>query len=637
MCGIVGGIAKKNSGRLRDNSEIINMMQYQAHRGPDDQGIMGYLLDDGYGIEIEGDKQKSYELDGMIGFNRLSVQDLSANGHQPMCTDDKRVIICLNGEIYNTEIYKRELEQKGYLFKSTTDTEIILYLYLEYGMEDMLRKLNGMFAIVILDLRIKKAFIARDRLGIKPLYFMNEENAFWFASEMKSFLAVKTFNKELDDTNLSEHFMVFKPQHSTLFKHVNMIESGTYTVIELESYHITEKRYFDINSFVRTNNGKESDLEELFFKHMKDCVERQKISDAKLGCQLSGGIDSSLVTYFAAGMKNGSLKDTISIIFDGEEEVFSEEQYADRVCELLNIQGHKEIINREYVINNIERAVWHADSIIGRPNSIGLNLLTEKARKYVTVLLSGEGADELFGGYAMFPMGELYMRKYPQASDEEKAEFAVSCQQKTDWIKAKRLYPELETDCIWKRRITDFQNLTGSFFDRQIKYALKSYLPELLLCQDKMSMANSIENRVPFLDNDMLEFAFNIPEEYLLYVNPEITEFKDISADTTGKLLLKKVSGKIFGKEFSYRRKMGFGLPYYRYFKDDSFKEYFYDCILSGIRKRGILNAKEVEDSYLRLGTTSWGDSELCWKSINFEIWCQLFLDERKYLTKIIK
>lgn len=634
MCGIVG-FANIKGGRTDHTYEISEMMRRQAHRGPDDAGIVGFCADAETSEELGRDEPCHKGYDGMMGFNRLSIRDLSMNGHQPMRSPDGRVIVSFNGEIYNSNCYQSELKRDGITFKSTTDTEVILYLYLKYGIREMAKRLNGMFGICICDLRSRKLFLVRDRVGIKPLYYTVTEKRFAYASEMKSFLGLHEFDVQLREEALVEHLTFFKPLNSILFAGVEQVMPGEIVEIQLSPFQVTCSSYFNIDSYVRPAKSERSMQEwiEKAREKLVSCVEGQKISDAKVGCQLSGGVDSSLVTYFAAGYGENQLRDCISIIFDGEEKGYSEEKYVDVVGEKLHLNMHKKVIDADYVLKHYEQVIWHGDSVVGRPNSIGLKLLTEEAKKYVTVLLSGEGSDELLGGYDMFVQGhdvrerlgvegQLTVETVGKQPEVIKsfAEYAVIAQQKTNSSLCREVMPGYDEKPVIEKRIEQFNDFHGTDFDKQIKYTLCTYLPELLLCQDKMSMSNSIENRVPVLDNEFIDFAFSIPEEVLL---------AEKSGKWQGKYLLKEVCADLFGDDFSYRRKMGFGLPYYRYFQEKRFRNYFYELILPKMKERGILDARTVENWYAGLGRASWGEAELFWKACSFEVWCQLYMDRR--------
>lgn len=638
MCGIAGYI--NLHGKTDHNTaELSRMVDIQKHRGPDDFGMVGVCAKKGLARNLHPYEDGDENYDVMIGFDRLSIQDLSLKGHQPMLSPDGKVILSFNGEIYNANDYRQELIDDGVRFKSTTDTEVLLYLYLKYGIETTAGLLNGMFGICICDLRIMKMFLLRDRMGIKPLYYAFTDSRFAYASELKCFLALEDFRPKLKREAVTEHFTFYKPLDHVLLEGVEQVCPGEMLTVDLRNFSVTKSTFFDIDTYVRPQGAERTldELKELTKEKLHKCTEKQKISDAKVGCQLSGGVDSSLVTYFAAQPGSNPLKDSISIIFDGEEKGFSEEPYINRVEDILGIEAHKKVIDVDYVIGNYERALWYADSVIGRPNSIGLMLLTQEARKYVTVLLSGEGSDELLGGYYMFTQGKEISRRLKSESEivvetvknqpetvHDFAEYAVISQQKTNSELCKSILPEYDAGEILEKRVEQFRSYHGTDFDRQIKYALKTYLPELLICQDKMSMANSIENRVPILDNEFIDFAFSIPEEYLVH---------EKNGDWQGKYLLKEVCADVFGEEFAYRRKMGFGLPYYRYFKDKRFEEYFYDVIAAGTKRRGILDAEVLKEWYYKLGNTSWGESELFWKACSLEAWCQMFLEGRDVIT----
>jgi len=641
MCGIAGFFNRKN--KMENNTfEISAMIETQQHRGPNDIGIVGVKLDQGICKQLSLNTGTDDLWDAMIGFVRLSIRDLTVSGHQPMISPDSKVILTFNGEIYNAEQFRNELIKDGVKFRGKSDTEIVLHLYLKYGIEKTARILNGMFAISILDMRTHKLFLLRDRVGIKPLYYAMTGARFAYASEIKCFLALKDFERRLSYNNLVENFTFYKPLENVLLQNVYQVEAGQYIVVDTRTWNMNKYKYFSLDAYVRPKSINYTDAE---IKHMaadklRQCVNQQKVSDVKVGCQLSGGVDSSLVTYFASTEDTRNpLKDSISVIFDGEEKGYSEGSYMHHVGQKCNIDIHEAVMNVDYVMKNYERTLWHGDTVIGRPNSIGLLMLTQTAKANVTVLVSGEGADELMGGYEMFSRaievetaltnGTPYViesvRNQPEVV-RNFAEYAVIAQQKTNESLCKEILPGYNNKEILNSRIELFNSFSGSSFDKQIKYAMKSYLPELLLCQDKMSMANSIENRVPVLDNDFIDFAFNIPQEYLI---------RNVDGKMQGKYLLKEICADLFGHDFAYRRKMGFGLPYYRYFKDKRFRAYFYDTIVSGSKKRGIINANTLIDWYETLDKKAWGECEIFWKACSLEAWCQMFIDGRMPISII--
>lgn len=325
MCGIVGIVAKENKVYF-SLQEIKMMSKIQWHRGPDDNGITGICLEKKQGIELSNDV--AFLGKSVVAFNRLSIQDVSTNGHQPMLNKQKNVVLMFNGEIYNFKQLKEELISKGYIFKSGSDTEVILNLYLEYGIELTLKKLNGMFSIVLYDLRIYKMYFARDRFGIKPLYMASTKNFLLFASEAKSFLNFHEFETKLEDNSLQEYLLFRGLTDGCMLKNVKQVLPGEIIEISLLDNRQINWNYFDINMYYRKEGNKnDSIIREEFYEIFSEAVKRQMISDVKVGCQLSGGIDSTLISYVASEKYN--MSNTISIIVDDNR--FSEEIYIDQV------------------------------------------------------------------------------------------------------------------------------------------------------------------------------------------------------------------------------------------------------------------------------------------------------------------
>lgn len=639
MCGIAGLVGRQGS---RGNwlRELRSMMNAIKHRGPDDQGFAGLDLSRAVAEEISDGNGGLYH--GMMGFCRLSIRDLSRNGYQPMMSDEKNVVICFNGEIYNADHYREILKAKGYRFRGFSDTEVILNMYLEYGVEETAEKLNGMFGIAICDLRSRYIWLVRDRVGIKPLYYTVSNDRIAYASEVKAFLALDDFERRVNIRNLMEVMTFSRPGNSILLEGVEQVAPGHIVGFQMDNSNRVDITFFDLNDYQRPEVCSESvdyvaqKAGELLFA----CTDNQKVSDVKVGCQLSGGIDSSLITYAAAKFGSNRLRDTISIVFDEEKELFSEEPYIDMVTAGLNISAHKSVMTCDYFLDNFEKVIWHSDTVIGRPNSVGLYMISETARKHVTVLLSGEGADELLGGYDCFKRGAqlsglLRTKKGADGIEFEATprqgkqifhdfpEFAILSGQTPPEELCRKVMPDYDASPLLEEKLAFFRTLNGSNFDRQIKYMLRVYLQELLVSQDKMSMANSIENRVPILDNDFIDFAFSVPESMLM---------REKNGELQGKYLLKHLSAELFGEDFAYRRKMGFPFPFFKYMKEDRFREYFYDLILPGTKKRGILDADALNTFY---GDLHWSNPfttrELFWKVCAFESWCQMFLDGREY------
>lgn len=636
MCGITGYINTDNSV-IASTAVIRKMLTAQKHRGPDDSGIMAFSLKNQAAKEYSHQEIQSVDqpFEGMLGFNRLSILDLSANGHQPMCSPDGKVILMLNGEIYNAFDLKPALVADGCKFKSTTDTEVVLYLYLKYGFRGMVEKLNGMFAIVVVDLRESKLYITRDRFGIKPLYYYNKNEVFAFSSELKSFYALEGFKAELNESKLDEYLVFRNNLHNTLLKDVHCIEPGYYFTYS-PGNAISSTRYFDINQYNRqpNNNNSFKDETEKLREVLKASVESQLMSDVKLGCQLSGGVDSSLVTALAKEIKQDDLLKSISIVFDNKS--FTEKPYIDRVAKQLDIISHQFPLQSDYYQQQIQKATWHFEQPINHPNTIAIYLLAQRAREYVTVLLSGEGADEVFGGYSrfyavMYPYSNrtfwsglkkagtgvfTYLKQYADPFNRANLNVASMSTPMAKSLKSNFDYKEAT-----QHRREIFNSLTGSVFDKQVKYDISTYLPDLLTRQDKMSMAHSIENRVPFLDNEVVAHSFKIPENYLI-------KRKAAESTNTEKYILKKVTADVFGNDFAFRNKMGFGIPLREFMTKPSFNAYLKSEILTGLAKRKILNTNQITSWINNLLTINQAQLDALWVVVSLEIWMKQFIDQ---------
>ena len=636
MCGITGYI-NTNHQPVASTEVIRNMLLAQKHRGPDDSGIMAFSLKEQKAREYGHRQTQTIDepFEGMLGFNRLSILDLSANGHQPMCSPDGKVILMMNGEIYNAFDLKPALVADGCQFKSTTDTEVVLYLYLKYGFKGMVEKLNGMFAIVVVDLRDSTLYITRDRFGIKPLYYYNKNGVLAFSSELKSFYALDQFEASVN-RELIDEYLVFKNNlNNTLLNDVNRLEPGHFLTYRPDG-KLTNGQYFDINHYQR-NTDKNSNFDEALKKlHgvLGKSVASQLMSDVKLGCQLSGGVDSSLVTWLAKEIKQDNLLESVSIIFDNP--AFTEKPFIDKVAQQLGIISHQFPLEPDFYQDNLVKATWHLEEPINHPNTIGIYLLAQRAREFVTVLLSGEGADEVFGGYARY-----YAVMYPYANKKFYAGLKNADTNPLDFIRhysdpfnranldvasmsakmAKSLKPDFSYDRAVAQRRKIYDALTGSPFDKQVKYDLSTYLPDLLTRQDKMSMAHSIENRVPFLDNEVVDHAFTIPVNFLI-------KRKAPESRNTEKYLLKKMCGEVFGDEFAFRDKMGFGIPLREFMAKPGFNRFLREEILPGIQKRDLLNSHQITNWLNNLQKITTPELNALWVAAGLEIWMKQFIDK---------
>ena len=383
MCGIAGFV--NLDGGPADAVVLAAMTDMLRHRGPDDRGTVCLSLRGGI-------------PDTALGFQRLKILDLSDRGHQPMTSPDGSVTILFNGEFYDAFDYRAGLERDGYIFRTSTDTEVVLALYEREGLDRMLERLDGMFAMVLADTRLGVVHLIRDRVGIKPLYWTRCGPTLLFASEAKAFLAHPAFRAEIDPAELDE-LLAFRyvAGEASLLKGVRHVTPGHRLTITPEG--VTEARYWSIPDYTEKLRLSREDAVDRLDSLLRRSVRSQLRSDVNLGCQLSGGIDSSLVTVLARSHPTADLN-AFSVVFD--EPKFSEEQWILEAAAVAGAASHRIVFDEAAFMGALDAASWHMDQPISHPNSLALWLLAQRSRERVTVLLSGEGADELFGGYARF-------------------------------------------------------------------------------------------------------------------------------------------------------------------------------------------------------------------------------------------
>jgi asparagine synthase (glutamine-hydrolysing) len=627
MCGLAGYYVKN---AVESNSEVIyQMLKLQRHRGPDDTGILGIQTQTAEMQELAAQSVSNFAIapNLVFGFNRLSILDLSSAGHQPMIDEPTQVALMMNGEVYNAFDFTEELSKLGYVLKSKSDTEIVLKLYLAFGIEGMLQRLNGMFAIAIYDGRSKSFFLIRDRVGIKPLYVLKRADVFAFASEMKSFKALPNFKFELDEAQLSEFLLFRNSINQTLFKDIVNITPGTYWQIDAAGA-VSIKTYFDICT-ERQMSGHIT--KQMLQDTLQAAIQRQMISDVKLGCQLSGGVDSSLVTAMAAQSIPEHTFETVSIVFD--EKGFSEKGYIDFVAQTLHLKSHQFTLNATAYLDMLDEATWHFEQPLNHPNTIGIKLLSQEAKKKVTVLLSGEGADESLAGYSRFlpGNGQFWSLATFKKLIKNKTQLlpflnAWSDQSKRyilqtafgSFSSAALLYPSFSAKAAIQSRVNVWNAIEDKPLRKQRKYELLTYLPDLLMRQDKMSMAHTIENRVPFLDNEMLQVALSCSDSALI---------QEKKGRQEGKYLLKEICAAYFGENFAYRDKMGFGIPLKTFFMSEAFQKRWTEELLPGIRQRGIFRIEPLLKWMKHPELLTAEQLDAIWLMTGFEIWAKQYLD----------
>ena len=589
MCGIAGFI--NLDGAPADARVLDAMTDMVRHRGPDDRGTLCLSLRGGV-------------PDTALGFQRLKILDLSVRGHQPMTSPDGSIALLFNGAFYGAFDARAELERDGYRFRTGTDTEVILALYERVGLERTLERLDGMYAIVIADTRRAVVHLVRDRVGIKPLYWARCGATVLFASEAKAFLAYPGFRAEIDPDEVDE-LLAFRyvSGEASLLKGVRHVRPGHRLAITPDG--VTDVRFWRIPDHREKLRLSREDAIDRLGHLLGRSVQSQLRSDVSVGCQLSGGVDSSLVAVLASSHRPGSLN-TFSIVFN--EPRFSEERWILDAASTARAASHRFVFDESAFIDTLDAASWHMDQPIGHPNSLALALLSQRSREHATVLLSGEGADELFGGYARVSAAhapETFIRASQFHSDARLSKLRP----------AANLAPAIE-----KRRAL-LQEGDADPLSNCLKYDMQTHLVDLLIRQDKMMMMHGIENRVPFLDPQVIEFARALPAEHLVGPSSPLGE-------PGTKIVVKDLAARTFDAAFVYRRKSAFNLPLAQYFRGGRFVALMEDRLLPGMAARGLVDVGVVR-RWWRRALSAPSTTEGFWIPVALELWAQQFIDGR--------
>lgn len=548
FCGFTGDIAD------RENI-IIGMMNKIIHRGPDSAGTHS-------------------DEDVTMGFRRLSIIGLE-DGSQPMYNEDGSIVICFNGEIYNYQPIKEMLIEKGHVFKSHADTEVLIHLYEEKG-EEMLNDLRGMFAFAIYDMKNKKLFAARDFFGIKPFYYGVFNNHMLFGSEIKSFLAFPDFKKEVNTVAL-ENYLTFQYSvlDETFFKGVYKLKPGHYLVYKDGKIDI--KRYFQ-PKFEPEKAGLQDTIKKVE-DVMLDSVKTHKISDVEVGSFLSSGVDSSFVAATFKGDK------TFTVGFDYEK--YNEIGYAEKLSEKVGIDNYSKIISTDEYWDSLGKIQYHMDEPLADPSAVALYFVSKLASKHVKVALSGEGADEFFGGYNIYrePMDlqitklipkplrkgiAAIMKALPFRFKGKNYLIRASMDLEDRFIGNAKMFSEKERERILKNPTGKYNHkeITKPYYDftkgqddvtRMQFIDLNLWMVgDILLKADKMSMANSLEVRVPFLDKEVFEVARHVQPDYR--VNREATKYA-----------FRMAAKDYLPEEVASKKKLGFPVPTRVWLKDEKY------------------------------------------------------------------
>jgi asparagine synthase (glutamine-hydrolysing) len=597
MCGIAGFV--NLDGAPADAAVLGAMTDMIRHRGPDDRGTCCVSLRGG-------------TSDTGLGFQRLKVLDLSDRGRQPMTSPDGTTVLLFNGEIYDAREHRSGLEGDGYRFRSDTDTEVVLALYERDGLERTLERLDGMFAIVIADTRRRVVHLVRDRVGIKPLYWTRCGTTVLFASEAKAFLAHPAFRAEVDADEIDELLAFrFVAGDASLLAGVRQVQPGHRVTITPGG--VTETSYWRIpdcpEKLQVSRTGAADRLGDLLGRSVQACLR----GDVTIGCQLSGGVDSSLVTVLAGSHRRADLN-AFSIVFD--EPQFSEERWIQTAAAAAGAASHRFRFDGTTFVDALDAASWHMDRPIGHPNALALWLLARRSRPHATALLSGEGADELFGGYTRAFDARAADGSSPPRDSIDRF---IRASQFHSQTRLSKLRPGANLERAMEKRRALFPDSGAGHLSNCLKYDMRTHLVDLLERQDKMMMSHGVENRVPFLDRQVIEFARALPDGALVGLSsPD-------GAPRT-KIVVKDLARRSFDAEFVDRRKSAFNLPLAQYFRSDAFVALMEDRLLPGMASRGLVDVAVVR-RWWRRALSAPSTTEGFWIPVALELWAQQFLD----------
>ena len=569
MCGITGLIYTNNA----PVSPVVlqKMTDSIAHRGPDGEGHW-----------IEGNVG--------IGHRRLAIIDLSPAGHQPMITEDNRYVLSYNGEIYNFRELRGELEAKGYWFRSQTDSEVVLNALVEWG-QKALNKFNGMFAIALWDKKERTLLLARDRYGIKPLYVCQQGDIFAFGSEQKAILSMPDFVRRINKPALLEYFTfqnIFTDR--TLLKNIKLLSAGHYATLDLTNTNpiLRDTQYWDYSFCEPTERASDAEYREELYRLFQQAVNRQLVTDVELGSYLSGGMDSGAITAIAA--KSFPYLKTFTCGFDlssasGIELGFDERVKAEAMSYHFKTEHYEMVLKAGDMERVIPKMAQHLEEPrVGQsyPNYYAAQL----ASKFVKVVLSGAGGDELFAGYPWRYYRAVVNDNFEDYIDKYYLYWQRLASNKDLKQMFKPIWKDLEH--IWTRDIFRdvFQNHKSSlqtpedYINHSLYFEAKTFLHGLLVVEDKLSMAHGLENRVPFLDNELVDFAMQCPIGLKLNNLSDVVRINEneqgnkaqkfFKKSRDGKQIMRDVMSRYIPHEVTQAEKQGFSAPDASWFRGDS-------------------------------------------------------------------
>jgi asparagine synthase (glutamine-hydrolysing) len=629
MCGICG-ILHFGTGQRVNDAVLLEMNQQIVHRGPDDSGS---VVSDGAGLAMR----------------RLSIIDLKT-GHQPLSNEDGSLWIVYNGEIYNHADLRQQMLVRGHVFRTQSDTESIVHLYEEYG-HDCVKHLRGMFAFVIWDKVRRTLFAARDRLGIKPFYYRLQDGAFIFGSEIKALLAYSGVAAELNRRALPEYLAFgYIAGEETLFSGIRKLPPG-HTLELTENGELTIRRYWDLSVAEDPSFRDRSYYVKRYRELLEDAVSNHLMSEVPLGVFLSGGLDSSAVAALTAKSRRDPIQ-TFAVGYT--EQAYSELPYAKIVADHIGSNHHEVQVTRQQFFDTLPDIIWHEDEPLCWTSSVALFHLAKYARDHVTVVLTGEGSDETLAGYTRYPwtvwnarMDSVYRNVIPTglrafvreqiqsagmgATVRRKLEHTFLGRDGASWAafyfdnfysafssaeQKELLSSELQSasDSAYDNSVTVWERSSGSMLKRMLYTDINTHLVELLMKQDQMSMAASIESRVPFLDHPLVEFAASIPSCYLV-------------KGLEGKSILKSAVEDLLPHSIIYRKKMGFPTPWPQWLAGDQLQEL--EALLLEPRsiQRNLFQPDALRNIFAEHRSRTRDNSNRIWRLLNLELWFRVFVD----------
>lgn len=613
--------------------QFDQVMRTQKHRGPCATRFCALGFDKKTILaESTAQFNGNSAIKGLIGHNLLWIYKEKAPVFHPFCSEDKTIGIAYDGQIFNIAEIKAELTAKGIRFRSETDEEVLLCAYVEYGIEEMSRKLNGLFVFVLFDLNRDVLHIVGDRYGAKPLYYTVSDDKLYFASELKGLIQIDALNRELDLDACNARLIFARTGSRVLLKGVKLLAQAE--ILTATAGNVSSSTFFSWDSYQRNNDMFKSAedaiaaTEEVFEKIVSRQLEKKR-----MGIQLSGGIDSTLTAYFAKKLERDNFTEAVGIV-DGMGDA-GEERYIRIVSDKLGLNLHTFQMNPNYFADNYEKMVWHNDAPVYRPYFSCFMRLGELAKANADVLFCGEGADEFAGGYSRFAGGAMvpFLSKLQITNNAVKsyhsyAEYAVMAGETiTDFTTLG--YGNVEG--LLQERMDIFNKSEGTNFTKHLKFEIRECLPEASLRQDKMTMASSIQNRAPFLDNELVELLMTMREDYLV----RFVDHSPMNLGTDpftwmqGKWILKEIVAKHFGRDFAYRKKAIMNLDERSMLTDPQFVEYAHDQVFPRMKDRGMFDAQMVMDRFDRAATITSREFTSMWKAISTETWCQLFIDRK--------